>query len=78
MSATTETKESKFRMILVAARRARQIQAGARPLIHTTARKSTRIAQEEMRAGVLPYEILPTPSPGGSEKEGAPALRSKR
>ena len=78
MFATSETKESKFRMILVVARRARQIQAGARPLIHTTARKPTRIAQEEMRAGVLPYEILPTPSPGGSEKEGDPALKSKR
>jgi DNA-directed RNA polymerase subunit omega len=72
VSATTEPKDSKFSMILLAARRARQIQSGARPLIHTTARKPTRVAQEELRAGVLPYEMLP------SEKEGDSTLKAKR
>ena len=50
--------ESKFRMILVVAVRARQLQGGARALVHTAARKSTRIAQEEFNAGILPYEIV--------------------
>lgn len=52
------TVDSKFRLILIAARRARQIQGGAKPLVLTSARKPTRIAQEELKAGVLPYEIL--------------------
>jgi DNA-directed RNA polymerase omega subunit len=51
--------ESKFRMILVVAARARQLQSGARALVHTAARKATRIAQEEFNAGMLPYEITP-------------------
>jgi DNA-directed RNA polymerase subunit omega len=51
--------ESKYRNILLIARRAKQIQAGARPLVHTAARKATRIARDEFRAGLLPYEILP-------------------
>ena len=50
--------DSKFRLILVAAKRARQVQAGAKPLVLTQARKSTRIAQDELRAGVLPYELI--------------------
>ena len=51
--------ESKFRVILLIAGRAKQIQAGAKPLVHTVARKATRIAREEFRAGLMPYEIPP-------------------
>ena len=50
--------DSKYRMILMAAKRARQLQAGAKPLVHTTSRKTTRIALEEMRAGVVRFEYL--------------------
>ena len=50
--------DSKFRQILVAAKRARQVQAGAKPLVLTQARKPTRVAQDELRAGVLPYELI--------------------
>lgn len=50
--------DSKYRMILMAARRARQLQGGAKPLVHTTSRKTTRIAQEEMKAGVIKFEYL--------------------
>jgi DNA-directed RNA polymerase omega subunit len=50
--------DSKFRQILVAAKRARQVQGGAKPLVLTQARKPTRIAQDELRAGVLPYELV--------------------
>ena len=56
---TGASNESKFRVILLIARRAKQIQAGAKPLVHTAARKATRIAREEFRAGLIPYEILP-------------------
>jgi DNA-directed RNA polymerase subunit omega len=51
--------DSKFRFILVAARRARQLQAGARPLIQTPTKKSTRVAQQEVGAGLVPIEIIP-------------------
>jgi DNA-directed RNA polymerase subunit omega len=67
--ATNEPQESKFRLILVAAQRARQLQGGARPLIHTTARKPTRIAQEELRAGVLPFETLAPSAEDSAAKE---------
>ena len=51
--------ESKFRVILLVARRAKQIQAGAKPLIHAVAWKATRMAREEFGAGLIRYEILP-------------------
>ena len=51
--------DSKFRFILIAAKRARQLQGGAKPLIHTGSRKPTRIAQEEVRAGVVKFELVP-------------------
>ena len=80
MTTTNESNESKFRMILLAAKRARQVQSGAKPLVHTTARKATRIAQEELKAGVLPYEVLPSTAPEGGTKvpTSAPAAKTKK
>lgn len=49
--------DSKFRYILVAAKRARQLQAGARPLIQTPSKKTTKVAQQEVLAGLVPIEI---------------------
>ena len=49
--------ESKFRFILVAAKRARQLQAGAKPLIQTPSKKVTKIAMQEVEAGLVPLEI---------------------
>lgn len=49
--------DSKFRYILVAAKRARQLQSGARPLIQTPTKKTTRVAQQEVLAGLVPIEI---------------------
>lgn len=48
-----------YRFILAAAKRARQLQSGARPTISTTSRKPTRIAMEEIRQGAVEVEILP-------------------
>jgi len=59
MSRMTTSDESKFRIILLVAARARQLQAGAKPLVHTSARKTTRIALEEFYSGVVPYAIEP-------------------
>ena len=50
--------DSKYRMILMAARRARQLQGGAKPMVHTTARKTTRVALEELDAGMVKFEYM--------------------
>ena len=53
---TIETKfDSNYRKVLVAARRARQLQSGSRALIHTQSTKACRIAQEEVNAGKISY-----------------------
>lgn len=51
--------DSKFRYVLIAARRARQLQSGSPPLFVVTARKPTRIAREELDRHLLKFEILP-------------------
>ena len=51
--------DSKFRFILVAAKRARQLQSGAKPLVQASARRPTRVAQQEVGAGLVPIEIIP-------------------
>jgi DNA-directed RNA polymerase subunit omega len=50
--------DSKFRFILVAARRARQLQAGAKPLIQTPTKRMTRVALQEVGAGLVPIEFV--------------------
>lgn len=49
--------ERKFAFVLASAKRARQLQGGAKPLVQTSARKHTRIAMEEVAAGQVPYEV---------------------
>ena len=47
--------DSNYRYVLVAARRARQLSGGALPLVTTTARKPSKIAQEEIDAGKIQF-----------------------
>jgi DNA-directed RNA polymerase subunit omega len=54
--------DSNYRYILVAARRARQLQSGAPPVVDTNSRKPCRIAQDEIRAGKVKWEIPETRS----------------
>ncbi len=49
--------DSNYRYILVAARRARQLQGGAPPVIDTGSRKPCRIAQDEIKAGKVKWLI---------------------
>jgi DNA-directed RNA polymerase subunit omega len=58
----TKEFDSKYRYILVAARRARQIQGGADALVETSSRKACRIAQDEIQAGKVSY-VVPDPVP---------------
>jgi DNA-directed RNA polymerase subunit omega len=53
---TIETSfDSNYRKVLVAARRARQLQNGSHALIATQSTKACRIAQEEIDAGKIAY-----------------------
>jgi len=54
-----DEEKSMYRFIIVAAKRARQLQAGARPALPTSSKKATVIAVEEVRRGLVKYEILP-------------------
>jgi DNA-directed RNA polymerase subunit omega len=47
--------DSNYRKVLVAARRARQIQNGSHALIHSQSTKACRIAQDEIDAGKISY-----------------------
>jgi DNA-directed RNA polymerase subunit omega len=52
--------DSKYRMIIVAAQRSKQLQRGAHPRVEidTQKHKHTRVALEEVRLGLVDYEIL--------------------
>lgn len=59
ISETTEN-DSKYRKIILAAQRSKQIQRGANPRVDMDPRKSksTRIAMKELDEGKIEYEIL--------------------
>jgi DNA-directed RNA polymerase subunit omega len=50
--------DSKYRFILLSAKRARQLQAGARPLIQTATKKPTKVAQLEVSGNLVPFANL--------------------
>jgi DNA-directed RNA polymerase subunit omega len=53
---TIETSfDSNYRKVLVAARRARQLQNGSHALVPSQSTKACRIAQEEIEAGKIAY-----------------------
>ncbi len=70
MDAENKEPESQFVQVIVAARRARQLMAGAPPLLENPrSRKATRIAMEELRKGALEYQMPELPE-SPEEKEG--------
>jgi len=50
--------DSKFRYILICAKRARQLQSGVRPLVQTPTKRATKVAQQEVSAGLIPFELI--------------------
>jgi DNA-directed RNA polymerase subunit omega len=62
--------DSNYRYILVAARRARQLQGGAPPVIDTASRKPCRIAQDEIKAGKVKW-VVPEIKPAAVEASEA-------
>ena len=49
--------DSKFRYIIVAAKRTRQLQAGSKPMVGGQGRKFTRVAMEEVSAGLIKFDL---------------------
>jgi DNA-directed RNA polymerase subunit omega len=51
-----DPEQSTYRFIIVAAKRARQLQGGSRPFLPTTSKKPTVTALEEVRRGLVKYD----------------------
>ncbi len=66
-----DPEQSTYRFIIVAAKRARQLQSGARPFLPTTSKKPTITAVEEVRRGLVKYDDP------GLEVEPVPELPSE-
>lgn len=57
MTASNQAPDSQFAYVVVVSRRARQLMIGGRPLVdNPRSRKNTRIAEEELHAGMLEYD----------------------
>ena len=54
--------DSKYRKILIAAKRSKQLQKGAKPRVHSGAKKPTRIALEEVEQKLVPYQRIAKPT----------------
>jgi DNA-directed RNA polymerase subunit omega len=63
-----DPEQSVYRFIIVAAKRARQLQSGVRPKVQYPSKKMTRVAAEEVRRGLVPY-IDPETAPAAGEGE---------
>ncbi len=55
-----ENVDSKYRFIIIAAERAKQLQNNARPKLKTKSAKPAFIAMREVEEGLIGFEILPT------------------
>ncbi|HZS55675.1 MAG TPA: DNA-directed RNA polymerase subunit omega [Bryobacteraceae bacterium] len=54
-----DSDSSTYRFIIVAAKRARQLQNGQRSVLPATNKKPTVLAMEEVRRGLVPYSDQP-------------------
>ncbi len=52
-----DAEHSRYRFVIVAGRRARQLQAGALPFLATSGKKATVMAMEETRRGLVKYVL---------------------
>jgi DNA-directed RNA polymerase omega subunit len=50
--------DSKFRYVILASMRAKQLLRGAKPLIKSKSKNLIRVAQEEVKKGLVDFEIV--------------------
>lgn len=62
MSTLNDGLQNRYSLVKGAARRARQLQSGAQPLVQSRSMKACKIAQEEIRAGHVHF-VVPEPKP---------------
>ncbi len=53
------TIDSKYRFIILASKRAKQLLKGAKPKISAKSKNLIRIAQAEVSSGLIEYEVIP-------------------
>ena len=53
--------DSKYRKILIAAKRSKQLQRGAKPRVNVPNAKPTRVALEEVEQGLIDFELIEKP-----------------
>jgi DNA-directed RNA polymerase omega subunit len=67
MTVQTKAPQSQFAYVVLASRRARQIMAGAPPLVENLrTQKATRIACDEVNHGLIEYDFT---EPGSEEEK---------
>jgi DNA-directed RNA polymerase omega subunit len=75
MTVQTKAPESQFAYVVLAARRARQIMAGAPPMVENPRiLKPTRVACEEVNSGLIEYEF----NPGKSVDEDKDGVKRRK
>jgi DNA-directed RNA polymerase subunit omega len=67
MQKIPENVGSKYRFIIIAAERAKQLQGNARPKIKAKSTKPAYIAMRELEEGVISFEIVPIPDITGQQ-----------
>ncbi len=50
--------DSKFRFVILASKRAKQLLRGAKPRVKSKSRNPIRLAQQEIREGAVDFEII--------------------
>ena len=53
-----ENIDSKYRFVILAALRARQIQAGSMPMIKEPSHKATTLARKELQQGFVQFRVI--------------------
>ena len=53
--------DSKFRFVILASKRAKELLRGAKPKIKSKSKNLIRIAQEEVQQGLIEFELIETP-----------------
>jgi DNA-directed RNA polymerase omega subunit len=61
--------DSKFRFVIVASKRAKQLLKGAKPKLKSKSKNLIRIAQEEVEQGIVDFEIVQSPPDELPDKE---------
>lgn len=69
---------SVYRLVILAAKRAKEIADGAPPLVDTAQRKVTSVALEEIIQGKVLYKTEETEARSGKKGRGAKAKEEKK